>query len=215
MWHMPHGIILLTSHKNNNCCYLLFEQPASHHFHATPCVSSYLCFPSHNFLASTKSTRSTSHQDQKGLTPLLALLLDSIRDAFLKTYALLPNHLSEDSHHEYLKLSHTHQIILNFEDFYCRNGVQLRISLGQLAYLTKGASTRPRVPYYSPQQRRTGNISSASSYCRSSSPSHDLRSVTRPTPHKIVLGNLTTCQQLASRSAPPNNVMQHLALLLS
>ena len=54
----------------------------------------------------------TSHQDQKGLTPLLALLLVSIRDAFLTTYALLPSHLSEDSHHEYFKLSHTHQIIL-------------------------------------------------------------------------------------------------------
>ena len=54
----------------------------------------------------------TSHQDQKGLTPLLALLLVSICDAFLTTYALLPSHLSEDSHHEYCKLSHTHQIIL-------------------------------------------------------------------------------------------------------
>ena len=54
----------------------------------------------------------TSHQDQKGLTPLQALLLVSIRDAFLTTYALLPSHLSEDSHHEYLKLSHTNQIIL-------------------------------------------------------------------------------------------------------
>ena len=54
----------------------------------------------------------TSHQDQKGLTPLLALLLVSIRDAFLTTYGLLPSHLSEDSHHEYFKLSHIHQIIL-------------------------------------------------------------------------------------------------------
>ena len=40
---------------------------------------------------------STSHQDQKGLTPHLALLLVSIRDAFLTTYALLPSHLSENS----------------------------------------------------------------------------------------------------------------------
>ena len=54
----------------------------------------------------------TSHQDQKGLMPLLALLLVSIRDAFLTTYALLPSHLSEDSHHEYFKLSYTHQITL-------------------------------------------------------------------------------------------------------
>ena len=53
-----------------------------------------------------------SHLDQKGLMPLLALLLVSIRDAFLTTYALLPSQLSEDSHREYFKLSHTHQIIL-------------------------------------------------------------------------------------------------------
>ena len=43
---------------------------------------------------------------------LLALLLVSIRYAFLTTYALFRSHLSEDSHHEYFKLSHTHQIIL-------------------------------------------------------------------------------------------------------
>ena len=48
----------------------------------------------------------TSHPDQKGLTPLLTLLLISIRDALLTTYALLPNHLSVDSHHEYLRLSY-------------------------------------------------------------------------------------------------------------
>ena len=54
----------------------------------------------------------TSHQDQKGLMPLPALLLVSIHDAYLTTYALLPSHMSEDFHHEYFKLSHTHQIIL-------------------------------------------------------------------------------------------------------
>ena len=47
----------------------------------------------------------TSLQDQKELKPLLALLLISIRDAFLTTYSLLPSHMSEDSHHEYFKLS--------------------------------------------------------------------------------------------------------------
>ena len=48
------------------------------------------------------------HQDQKGLTPLLALLLVSICEAFLTTYALLPSHLSEDSHHEHFNaLSYT------------------------------------------------------------------------------------------------------------
>ena len=65
----------------------------------------------------------TSLLDQKELMPLLALLLISICDAFLTTYSLLPSHLSGDSHHEYLKLSHTHQIILSSEDFYCKNGV--------------------------------------------------------------------------------------------
>ena len=59
----------------------------------------------------------TSHLDQKELTSLLALLLISIRDAFLTTYSLLPSHLSEDSHHKYFKLSHTHQIILKLWRF--------------------------------------------------------------------------------------------------
>ena len=44
----------------------------------------------------------TSHPDQKGLMPLLAVLLVSIRDALLTTYTWLPSHLSVDSHHEYL-----------------------------------------------------------------------------------------------------------------
>ena len=65
----------------------------------------------------------TSHQDQKGLTPLLALLLVSIRDAFLTTYALLPSHLSEDSHHEYLKLSYSSDHPKTLKIFYCRNRV--------------------------------------------------------------------------------------------
>ena len=91
----------------------------------------------------------TSHQDQKGL----ALLLVSIRDALLITYALLPSHLSEDSRHEYFKLYHTHQIILKtLKIFIAEMEFQLRITLAQLVHLTKGASTRPRVPYYSPKQ---------------------------------------------------------------
>ena len=61
----------------------------------------------------------TSHQDQKGLSALLALLLASIHDAFLITYALLPSRLSEDSHHEYFKaLSLTHQIILKTQNIF-------------------------------------------------------------------------------------------------
>ena len=66
----------------------------------------------------------TSHQDQKGLMPLLALLLVSIRDAFLTTYTLLPSHLYEDSHHKYFKaLSYTSDHPKNSEDFYYRNRV--------------------------------------------------------------------------------------------
>ena len=112
MWHMPHGIILLTSPRNNDSCYLLFEQPFSSHFHGTPCVSSYLWFLSHDLLAFTKSPHCQFSPRSKELTPLLALLLMPICYAFLTTYASLQSHLSEDSHHEYFKLSHTHQIIL-------------------------------------------------------------------------------------------------------
>ena len=56
LWHMPHGIILLATLKKNDNCYLLFEQPSSGHLHATPCVSSYLWFPSHDLLALNNST---------------------------------------------------------------------------------------------------------------------------------------------------------------
>ena len=108
VWHMPHGVTLLATPRNNDNCCLIFEQPSSGHFHTTPCVSSYLCSPSHDLLASTKSTHcyfsprsEGTLQDQKGSE---ALLLVSIRDAFLTTYALLPSHLSEDSHYKYFKL---------------------------------------------------------------------------------------------------------------
>ena len=53
----------------------------------------------------------TRQQDSRRTT-CIAILLISIRDAFLTTYAFLPSHLSADSHHEYFKLSHTHQIML-------------------------------------------------------------------------------------------------------
>ena len=155
----------------------------------------------------------TSHPDQKGLT-LLSLLLVSIRDVLLTTYALLPSHLSVGSHHEYLKLSHTHQIILNSENFHCRN----RVLAANIICTASAPHQRCQHPTKGAlllaQAKRTRNISSASSYRRSSSPSHNLLSVTRPTPHKTVVGNLTTCYHLASRSATPNDVMQHLALLL-
>ena len=112
MWHMPHGITLLASPKNGNntsCCsssllVAAFTQHLAPHPTSAPLLTTSSPLPS--------PLAVTSHQDQKGLTPLLALLLVSIRDAFLTTYALLPSHLSEDSHHEYFKLSHTHRIIL-------------------------------------------------------------------------------------------------------
>ena len=63
----------------------------------------------------------TSHPDQKRLMPLLALLLISIRDALLTTYALLPSHLSVLSSRIPQALI---LIILNSKkNFYCRNGV--------------------------------------------------------------------------------------------
>ena len=37
MWHMPHGIILLTTLQSNDSCSLTSELPSSRHFHATPC----------------------------------------------------------------------------------------------------------------------------------------------------------------------------------
>ena len=46
------------------------------------------------------NTSCASHHDQKGLTPLLALLLVSIPDALLTTYAPSPSHFARNSHHE-------------------------------------------------------------------------------------------------------------------
>ena len=109
LWHMPHGIILLTSPRNNDSCNLLFEQPFSSHFHTTPCISSYLWLLSHDLLAFTKSSHCHFSPRSKELTPLrLAHHFISIRNVFITTYASLPSHLSENSHHEYFKLSHTH-----------------------------------------------------------------------------------------------------------
>ena len=135
----------------------------------------------------------TSHPDQKGLTPLLALLLVFIRDALLTTYASLPSHLSVDSHHKYLKLSHTHQIILNSENFYWRNGVLATNIINTASAPHQRCQHPTKGALLLAQAKLTCNTSSTSSYRRSSSPSHDLLSVTRPTPYKTVLGNLTTC----------------------
>ena len=113
VWHMPHGITLLATPKNGNNYQLLFKQPSivatfTQHLASHPTSAPLLTTSSP--LPSPFAV--TSHQDQKGLMPLLALILVSIRDAFLTTYTLLPSHLSEDSHHKDFKLYHTHQIIL-------------------------------------------------------------------------------------------------------
>ena len=171
--------------SSSNLLVATFTQHLASHPTSAPLLTTFSPLPSPLIV--------TSHPDQKGLTPLLALLLVSIRDALLTTYTLVPSHMSVDSHHEYLKLSHTRQIILKSENVYCRNGV--------LATNIINTATAPHQRCQHPtkgalllaQAKRTRNTSSASSYRRSLSPSHDLLSVARPTPHKTVHGNLTTC----------------------
>ena len=109
-----------------------------------------------------------SHPDQKGLMPLLALLLVSICDAFLTTYALLPSHLSVDSHHEYLKLSHTHQIILNSKKYDCKNGVLATNIINTASAPHQSCQHPTKGALLLAQAKRTRNTSSASSYRRSS-----------------------------------------------
>ena len=67
LWHMPHDIILLATPKNSNNYQLLFEQPSSGYFHATPCISSDLWSPSHDLLASPSLLTVTSHQRSVGI----------------------------------------------------------------------------------------------------------------------------------------------------
>ena len=89
-----------------------------------------------------------------------------------------------------------------------------RKTLAQLVHLTKGASTQPRVPYCSPIQNGLATLLVLLLITVRCPLFHDLLSVTRPTPHKTVLGNLITWWHLANRSATPGKVTQHLALLL-
>ena len=85
--------------SSSNLLVATFTQHLASHPTSWPLLTTSLPLPSPLIV--------TSHPDQKGLMPLLALLLISIRDALLTTYALLPSHLSLDSHHEYLKLSYS------------------------------------------------------------------------------------------------------------
>ena len=170
MWHIKHGTILHTSLKNNNNCYLLLEQPSSHHSHATSCASLSVASSSHNFHTLTKSLHSelfytinqllaknsisinyrtspkgasTSSRvlyippTSKRTTALLALLLISVRGAFITTHVFLPSHLSGT-------------LITNASSSHIHHS-ELYIFLLQLAHLPRGASTRPRVPYCLPQ----------------------------------------------------------------
>ena len=105
-----------TSCSSSSLLFAAFAQHLTSHPTSAPLFTTSLPLPS--LLAVT------SHQDLKGLIHLLALLLVSIRDAFLRTYALLPSQLSEDSHHEYFKaLSYTSDHPKNSVDFYYRNWV--------------------------------------------------------------------------------------------
>ena len=147
---MPHGITLLTSPRNNDSCYLLFEQPSSDHFHAAPGASSYLWFPSHDLLALTKSTHSHFSSRLKGTNA------SSSSSSYL--YSWCSPHNSRfvtkspvwNSHHECRKLSYSSFWTLKI--FIAEMEFLLRIALIQIAHLPNAASTRPRVPYCSPQQ---------------------------------------------------------------
>ena len=174
---MPHGIVLLATLKNNETAIC-----SSSNFLAATFTQHLSSHPSSGSLLTTSSPLPsplivTSHPDQKGLMPLLALLLISIRDAILTTYALLPSHLSVDSRALIL-------IILRSESFYCRNGVLatniINTASAPHQQLTKGALLLA-------PSKRTRNIFTTSSYHRSSSPSHDFLSVTKPTPRKTSL----------------------------
>ena len=141
-----------------------FTQHLASHPTSAPLLATSLPLPSPLIV--------TSHPDQKGLTPLLALLLVSIRDALLTTYALLLSQLSVGSHHEYLKLSHTHQIILNSENFYCRNGVLATNIINTASTPHQRCQHPTKDALLLAQTKRTRNTSSASCFRHSLSASN-------------------------------------------
>ena len=192
-----------TSPRNNNSWYLPFEQPSSGHFHSTPCVSSYLWFPSHDLLAFTKSTTVTSHLRSEGTNA------SSSSSSYLYSWCIPYNLLTVTKSPVWRLSSRILKAISYSSDhpkaqkiFYCRNGVLATNNISMASaphqrcyHPTKGAQllAPTNCAVLLAPSKRTRNTSSASSYCRSSSPSHDLLSVTKPTPHKTILGNLTTC----------------------
>ena len=118
---MPHGIVLLATLNNNDNCYLLFEQPSSGHFHATPCVSSYFWFPSHDLLALSKSTHCHFSPKLEGTNA------SSSSSSYLHSLCS-PHNLCFVTKSPVGRLSSRIPqalilIILNSENFYYRNGV--------------------------------------------------------------------------------------------
>ena len=107
----------------------------------------------------------TSHQDQKGLMPLLALLLVSIRDAFLTTYTLLPSHLSEDSLRILQALSYSSDHPKT-KDFYWRNGVLAMNNISTASAPHQRCQHPTNGALLLAQAKRTRNISRASSHRR-------------------------------------------------
>ena len=118
---MPHGIVLLATLKNNDNCYLLFKQPSSSHFHAIPCVSSSLWFPSHDLLVLTKSIHGHFSPRLEGSN------ISSSSSSYLRSWCS-PHNLCFVTKSPVCRLSSRIPqalilSILNSENFDCRNGV--------------------------------------------------------------------------------------------
>ena len=189
---MPHGVTLLATPRNNDNCCLLFEQPSSGYFHATPWVSSYLCSLFDELLTSTTSTYCCFSPRSEGTNA------SSSSSSCLHSW-YIPHNLHfvtkslvwRLSSRILQALSYSSDHPKNSEDFYCRNGVLAMNNISTASAPHRRCQHPTMGALLLAQAKRTRNISSTSSYCHSSSPSHDLRSVTRPTPHKTVLENLT------------------------
>ena len=109
-WHPLPRATTTTSCSSSSLLVTNFTQHLASHPTSAPLLTTSSPLPS--------PLAATSHQGQKRLMPLLALLLVFIRDAFITTYTLLPSHLSKNSHHEYFKaLSYTSDHPKNSEEF--------------------------------------------------------------------------------------------------
>ena len=122
-------------------------------FHATPCASSFLCSPSHDFLASTKSTRCYFSPRSKGTNA------SSSSSSCLHSWCIPHNFCFVTKSPVWRLSSRILQALSYSSDhpktlkiFIAEMEFWLQIILAQPAHLTKGASTWPRVPYYSPKQ---------------------------------------------------------------